>query len=62
VIAIISGGITSYLRQARPYHRAKWYEVLTGVLTVLGGAGAWIGFPAGTISLIIWAVLTISGS
>jgi hypothetical protein len=46
----------------RPYRPATWGQIGVSFLAFIFGIGAWIGFPAGTISLIIWAVLTIAGS
>lgn len=62
VLAVIFGGATAVQRERRAFFQtASWGEIITGLLTFLGGIGAWIGFPAGTIALIIWGVLTIAG-
>lgn len=44
------------------YENLSWSEIILGTLAVISAVGAWIGFPAGTITLIIWAVLTLAGS
>lgn len=61
LIAVITAAVNAGITAKRPFFKTPgWGQIILGVITTICGLVAWIGFPSGTITLIIWAVLTLA--